>query len=77
MTAQGLQSLHPFGIAHWVQVLSKIKTLGVNRIDSCNFELCLQGRLCITNNSTVFKDGPSFVSNKISDYHPKMPEVVV
>ena len=31
--------------------------LGVNRIDSCNFELCSQGQLCITTNSTVFKDG--------------------
>ena len=25
--------------------------LGVNRMDSCNFDLRLQGRLCITNNS--------------------------
>ena len=31
--------------------------LGVNRIDSCNFQLCSQGQLCITINSTVFKDG--------------------
>ena len=31
--------------------------LGVNRIDSCNFELCSQGPLWITINSTVFKDG--------------------
>ena len=31
--------------------------VGVNRIDSCNFELCSQGQLCITINSTVFKDG--------------------
>ena len=55
-------SLHPFGVVHWVPVLSNIAQdsdcyMGVNRIDSCNFELCSQGQLCTTINSTVFKDG--------------------
>ena len=31
--------------------------LGVNQIDSCNFELRLPGQLCITSNSTAFRDG--------------------
>ena len=53
-------SLHPFGVVHWVPDQScrtSRQRLGVNRIDSCNFELCLPGQLCITINSTVFKDG--------------------
>ena len=59
----------PLGIVHWVPVLSYIKTAtGENRIDSCNFELCLQGWLFITNNSTTFKDGLDNC-HKMSDYH--------
>ena len=27
-------------------------------VNCCNLELCLQGQLCITNNSAAFKDGP-------------------
>ena len=38
----------------------------MNRIDSCNLELCLQGPLWITINSTVFKDGlGNYMSNKL------------
>ena len=51
-------SLHPFGVVHWVQSCrTSRQRLGVNQIDSCNFELCSQGLLWITINSMVFKDG--------------------
>ena len=64
-------SFHSFGVVHWVPVLSNTKTpTGVNRIDSCNFELCLLERLCITNNSTAFKDGPdTCIKYKMFGYH--------
>ena len=41
---------------HVLMVTSR-QRLGVNRIDSCNFELCSQGQLCMTINSMVFEDG--------------------
>ena len=47
-TAQGVTGV-PSNIRQFRQ------RLGVNRIDSCNFERCLQ--LCIINNSTASKDG--------------------
>ena len=42
---------------------------GVNRIDSCNFELCSQEQLCITINSAVFKMGWAAMSNKLPGCH--------
>ena len=51
-------NLHPFGVVHWVPVLSNIKTAtGCESNRQLQLELCLQGRLCITTNPTVFKDG--------------------
>ena len=53
-------NLQPFGVVHWVSVQSR-QRLVVNRKASCSFdfELCLQGQLCITltNYSKAFKDG--------------------
>ena len=63
-------SLHPFGVVHWVPVLSNIKTVtGVNRIDSCNFELCSQGQLCITINSLYSRMGWAAMSNNLPGCH--------
>ena len=43
--------------------------LGVNRIDSCNFELSSQGQLCITINSRYSKMGWAAMSNKLPGWH--------
>ena len=43
--------------------------LGVNRIDSCNFELCSQGQLCITINSRYSRMGWAAMSNKLRGCH--------
>ena len=44
--------------------------LGVNQINSCNFDQCSQLRLCITNNSMVFRDWPdSCIKYQVSGCH--------
>ena len=43
--------------------------LGVNQIDSCNFELCSQGQLCITINSRYSRMGWAAMSNKLPGCH--------
>ena len=70
-------SLHPFGVVHWVPLLSNIKTTTGCESNNCNFQLSLQR---ITNNSTIFKEswamhpawpmphGPCTVSNKMWGY---------
>ena len=51
-------SLHPYRgrTLGTSPVEASRQRLGVNRIDSWNFELCSEGQLCITMGSTVFKD---------------------
>ena len=61
-TAQGLpepSSLRGSTLHALVPVLSNIKTATgcESNVESCNFELCSQGLLRITINSTVFEDG--------------------
>ena len=43
--------------------------LGVNRIDSCNFELCSQGQLCITINSRYSRMGWAAMLNTLLGCH--------
>ena len=67
-TAQGLPEPSSF----WGSTLgsrTSRQRLGVNRIDSCNFELCSQGQLCITINSRYSRMGWAAMSNKLPGCH--------
>ena len=63
-------SLHPFGVVQWYQSCrTSRQRLGVNRIDSCNFELCSQGQLCILSIQRYSRMGWAAMSNKMPGCH--------
>ena len=66
LVSPGLIQLNIVHIHNWATGCGSNRQL---KLCSTKFVLCLQGRLCITNNSTAFNDGSASVSNKMSGYH--------